>query len=1057
MRTMFRIFAICCLVGMSIGVPIADAQQGIVNGPRGGGNVRLLEGGRGLITPSRVWFEANLADDGFGYEGPYVTLGSKTHFADDFLDGRWLAEGQANLSLDSGGFFANFGIQRVYTLKNPGADIVLGGWIDYDGDDVGDFGHKFWQVSANAAIKTQRWDLIANGYLPFGTTDFTVGNPGAEPSFFENRIVLQAGINSALRGFDLTLRTRPTRMAQFNGHVDIGTYGYESETVDFFFGSRFRIGAQFWKGWQSTVELNYDDRFEFTGALQMAYVWGTGHRGTAAGLGNDLERTVRNDHITRFRRDPVFAIDPDTGRAFNVVHVDNSTAAGGLGTFESRFDSLADAQAASGTDDIIFVHSGDGTDTGYDTGIVLQDRQMLLGDGVEHLVQDASGNFFRLPNDTNGVRPVFSNIGGAAITLAQDNTIRGIDVQGFDIQSGTPLTQFGIIGNDAGNVTIENTNVQDVLVDGIRITNTTGNILIQDTTVSQVAQHGINLNNVGNATATHQILNTTVTEAQLDGIRFDNYDATTINIAGTTATLNQGHGINMIGHRNAAGTGATFTFQETTTTDNSEDGIRLEDAQGTQAFLGIVSNNNTGNGVELIDVRQVSATQQTLFTAINNTPFQVTGNDDAGIFNNLGVANATQRLNITGATATGNSVGLEIRAEAAGASLTTNIINNTAIAANTHHGIILRSKNGSNHEVAIRNTVGLLNMQGNGAATGNGISMFVDNGVTTGGSTLIADIDGIDLGTTGNSVGIFGGTQANGTLIADINNVQVTNAGTVLQFVFANNDLTPISRIHVEDVRATATTGTGLAINVGALSSADFTMVNGNFQDVNTVQTTAVGTNVAVSGRLRLDLSDNTFNGFGAQGVTASTFGAGLLLANIEGNTITNNGPLITGIGTPPHANGLEIFANGNSRIDARIVDNTITGNFQQGVVIEALPPPFPAPAINNSTINVLLDGNVIAGNDQGGPPVTEQFLQDFRVTSTLGSNICVALTTNTFTFAQAITGAGVNPITLELDGLTNGPGFPSAPAGAIVNAGFGTTCEPAIQAQETTFTGFGF
>ena len=125
---------------------------------------------------------------------------------EDFLDGRWLTEARLHHSIeDDGGFFSNVGIERVFSIKSAGADVVTGFWYDYDGDQQGNFGHNFSQLAVNAAIKTRRWDLVGNGYFPIGQRNFISEGTVAGTFFQGNNILLQQGIDSALTGFDVTL------------------------------------------------------------------------------------------------------------------------------------------------------------------------------------------------------------------------------------------------------------------------------------------------------------------------------------------------------------------------------------------------------------------------------------------------------------------------------------------------------------------------------------------------------------------------------------------------------------------------------------------------------------------------------------------------------------------------------------------------------------------------------------------------------------------------------------------------------------------------------------
>ncbi len=296
--------------------------------------------------PGRVWLGATVADEGLGYHGPYATVGAKTRLWEDWLDGRWLFEGRGHVSIDSGGFFGNFGIERVFTIDAAGADVSLSGWIDYDDDQQGSFAHTFWAWGVNGAIKTRKWDLIGNGYFPEGTTNYAEGDPTGVNCFLNNSIVLQAGIDSALRGFDVTLRTRPKTLSYVNGSIDLGGYGYDSELVDYFGGGRARLNFQFLRGMFFSGEVNYDERFDITGGISLTWVWGANVRGAEyAGLARDLERTLRNDHIVRYNQEIVLAIDPDTGRPYDVWHVDNTadeTYANGKA--QTPFTNLLDAR-----------------------------------------------------------------------------------------------------------------------------------------------------------------------------------------------------------------------------------------------------------------------------------------------------------------------------------------------------------------------------------------------------------------------------------------------------------------------------------------------------------------------------------------------------------------------------------------------------------------------------------------------------------------------------------------------------------------------------------------
>jgi hypothetical protein len=141
---------------------------------------------------------------------------------------------------------------------------------------------------------------------------------------------------------------------------------------------------------------------------------------------------MRNHHIARYRQEAELAIDPDTDLPYVVLHVDNTVTEIGDGSFEKRYGSLLEAENASQTDDIIFVWEGDGATTNMDAGIVLKDRQFLLGDGVEHLIPVPGGTLLApetmaLSNNVDGILPVIENLtGGNVVTEANDNVVFGL-------------------------------------------------------------------------------------------------------------------------------------------------------------------------------------------------------------------------------------------------------------------------------------------------------------------------------------------------------------------------------------------------------------------------------------------------------------------------------------------------------------------------------------------------------------------------------------------------------------------------------------------------------
>ncbi|MFT5497803.1 MAG: putative repeat protein (TIGR01451 family), partial [Kiritimatiellia bacterium] len=173
--------------------------------------------------------------------------------------------------------------------------------------------------------------------------------------------------------------------------------------------------------------------------------------------------------------------------------IDNTAGAGGDGTLTMPFNSLAqhNANLSDQNGDCIFVYTGGGN---YDGGIVLQDDQILVGQGAGATLAAACGLTpppgTVLPM-TGGTRPVLLNSTGDAISLASGNTVLGLDIGN---SSGS-----GLIGSSFGTATISEL---AVTTGGVGINLNTGTLAasFDGVTKTSSASDGIVLTSVaGNA------------------------------------------------------------------------------------------------------------------------------------------------------------------------------------------------------------------------------------------------------------------------------------------------------------------------------------------------------------------------------------------------------------------------------------------------------------------------------------------------------------------------------------------------------------------------------
>ena len=266
--------------------------------------------------------------------------------------------------------------------------------------------------------------------------------------------------------------------------------------------------------------------------------------------------------------------------------VDNSAGTGD-GSQGSPFNTLKAAETASSDGDIIFVFAGDGTSAGQNEGIVLKPNQQLLSERVGLAFQNgtltrSSVSAQVVPNQVivapdSGVRPVITNSTGVGIELAENNTVRGFQVE--------DTANEGML---AGNVTLTpGHTITDNVVDNpgsgssaIRLEALGSQTTISGNTISGVdGAVGLYLSSSfsGTDNPTVTVNNNTFTDAPGD----DPEDAAVMELLGLGSTL---------------GSGAptlSFTFTNNTVTGDS-DGSGWETAL---AFGGLLNDQPLGAGV----------------------------------------------------------------------------------------------------------------------------------------------------------------------------------------------------------------------------------------------------------------------------------------------------------------------------------------------------------------------------------------------------------------------------------------------------------------------------
>jgi len=465
----------CTVIGRAsaqVGQGPLPPSGGVINGVLG--SVGVLDG----TNPGWLYYGLNAADRGLGYNGSYMTLGGFFPAVEDDVGGLWYADLRGHLSV-YGGFFSNAGLVRKQFLG--GSILGVGVYWDYDGDQnqyptggapgtsqYGQFGHSYNQVGVSGEWLTDFGNLRSNGYIPVGTTAYTVGAPGFP--FAANYLLNQYGLDAALGGADLEIGVYMPGLSDWAGMISVGGYALGNAryqwwqgtqagdaVVPWFGGVYTRLDMTFLQNWDFSLQANNDSYFDWTGFARLTYRMGGSRR---RNVPDQMEQPMmRNEHIVRSHQTPVVAINPMTNTPWHVVHVNNTAALGGTGTAESPVQALEYARQRAVTPyDIIFVHAGNSATTPYIAGTTAAGwefqaaNQILVGQGSGLQLNTVGGgyrSFFTLGSPQ--VYPIINanTITGTGITLRNGAIVDHLQITNASTGIATPATMAGTAyGND---------------------------------------------------------------------------------------------------------------------------------------------------------------------------------------------------------------------------------------------------------------------------------------------------------------------------------------------------------------------------------------------------------------------------------------------------------------------------------------------------------------------------------------------------------------------------------------------------------------------------------
>ncbi len=621
-----------------------------------------------------------------------------------------------------------------------------------------------------------------------------------------------------------------------------------------------------------------------------------------------------------------------------VWYVNNDDAQGNNGTSERPFNTLAQAETASGSGHSIFVYNGTGTTTGYAAGFSLKANQQLIGEVADLVVGSDT-----LHTGVAGKRPTITDNNADVVDLDDNTTVRGltIDPQG---------TGGGIAGStgDTGGGTVENVNIIDTGIAGtqpaLELDATTGTFNISNLAIDNTAAttppntaSGIRLNNAGTvvfAPASPITVTTKVAKAldltgtALGTSTFDDVTVTAatngaVSLSGTTGTIALGDDAGTdLSLTTASGAAAAFRLNNagnvtvgTHGTDNvSAAGGPAVDATGSAtstyalAFDDTDSSNSSSDGINL-DTFGAGTFSTGSGSAING----VTG---IGFDLNQGNANVTYDGTIR--TTVAGSRPVEVTNRGGGTVDFNGTVSSTALGVNlvTNPSAAIRFDGG----LALSTGVHVaFNATGGGTISvtdPNAVGTAPDNTLTTTTATALnvtstdigsddlnfksISVNGAGTGILLSATGSAGGLTVTGTGSTDGSGgtiQSITNRGAS----FLDSDQVSLANMNFTNAATTDGAGPCLELSLGKNTGCNAPI---NLQDVITAT-----------------LSNLNIKGSAQQGINGR---------NVTGFTLTDS--VLTGIGNAADEDGIHFF---NMLGTSTITNTSVTGSFDDNMIIQ--------------------------------------------------------------------------------------------------------------------------
>ncbi|MBX7067177.1 MAG: inverse autotransporter beta domain-containing protein [Parachlamydiales bacterium] len=462
----------------------------------------------------------HLEYQGIGFNQGYTSLDLFLSHPDPIWDSAYCFLDTRAHVFNNGRPAVNAGVGCRYVFDSLLDAIGINAYYDYRNSKRKNYN----QIGVGLEYLLNRWEFRVNGYFPFGKRVSDLFDLGFS-HFTGHSVFVSRKHEFAMIGCDGEAGWHFANWNQNDFYLGAGPYYFQGHLGKPAIGGKVRLKGRFGKFLSLEIGDSYDAVFHnrFHGEIALTFSFGPKHRPYSCPDLNTFQKWVydppnRNEMIVLdTRKKTSIAIDPMNGLPYVFWFVDNTSHSSG--TFESPYPTLAEAQASSRADDVIYVFPGDGTATGMDQGIVLKDNQQFLGSGTAQQLQTTLGTV-TIPALTSTMPSItYQGIVSPSdvVSLSNNNVVSGFIIQCMNING---LSDTRGIGQSNPLTSIKNlTAINNFIIGGagsnigIELQNVGGNVLVADNLISMSladSETGIHIVNSNINTAKYQIQNNVI-------------------------------------------------------------------------------------------------------------------------------------------------------------------------------------------------------------------------------------------------------------------------------------------------------------------------------------------------------------------------------------------------------------------------------------------------------------------------------------------------------------------------------------------------------------------